>query len=38
MEARYDLTKGTILIHNDTANLTKEVWKLQPYEAYMVEL
>ena len=38
MKARYDLTKGTILIHNDTANLTKEVWKLQPYEAYMVEL
>ena len=38
MKARYDLTKGTILIHNDTANLKKEIWKLQPYEAYMVEL
>ena len=33
-----DLTKGTVLIHNDTESLTKEVWKLQPYEAYMIEL
>ena len=38
MKARYDLTKGTVLIHNDTESLTKEVWKLQPYEAYMIEL
>lgn len=38
MKARYDLTKGTVLIHNDTESLTKEVWKLQPYEAYIIEL
>ena len=38
MKARYDLTKGTVLVHNDTESLTKEVWKLQPYEAYMIEL
>ena len=38
MKARYDLTKGTVLIHNDIESLTKEVWKLQPYEAYMIEL
>lgn len=38
MKAKYDLTKGQILIHNDAANLEKEVWKLQPYEACMVEI